>query len=80
MLLTVARRGSTVSSVMSKAPAPRTPGKKRSTGRSEKKLEDAVAAAIADWIDKNWNDTDWGGAPKEIPRRIRAGEWREAAQ
>jgi len=47
--------------------------------RSEKKLEDAVAAAIADWIDRNWNDADWSGSPKEIPRRIRAGEWREKA-
>jgi ParB family transcriptional regulator, chromosome partitioning protein len=45
----------------------------------EKKVEDAVAAAIADWIDNNWNDADWSGSPKEIPRRIRAGEWREKA-
>lgn len=60
------------------------PGKKKSkNARKVREIvrgEDAVAAAIADWIDKNWNDTDWGGAPKEIPRRIRAGEWREAAQ
>jgi len=48
--------------------------------RVEKKTEDAVAEAIASWIDRNWNEADWGGAPKEIPRRIRAGEWREKAK
>jgi ParB family chromosome partitioning protein len=47
--------------------------------RSEQKIEDAVAVRIADWIEKNWNEKDWDGAPKEIPQRIRAGEWREKA-
>jgi hypothetical protein len=49
----------------------------RSILRSEKIVEDAVAAAIADWIEKNWNDADWNGSPKAIPERIRAGEWRD---
>jgi len=67
--------------------APRTPGKKRSKNakkareivngvRSETKSEDAVAKTIASWIENNWNDETWGGAPSEIPKRIRAGEWR----
>jgi ParB-like chromosome segregation protein Spo0J len=52
----------------------------RSILRSEKIVEDAAAASIADWIEKNWNDADWNGSPKAIPERIRAGEWRERAK
>ena len=51
-----------------------------SSPRAEKKVEDAVAASIADWIERNWNDVDWNGEPKAIPARIRAGEWREKAK
>ena len=52
----------------------------RSILRSEKAVEDAAATAIADWIDRNWNDADWSGTPKAIPERIRSGEWREKIQ
>jgi ParB family transcriptional regulator, chromosome partitioning protein len=45
--------------------------------KDARKLEDAIAEAIADWIQATWSEGDWGGAPKEIPNRIRAGEWRE---
>ena len=74
--------------------APREAGKKRSknakkareivTGGkpaaavSDTKLENRVASEIAAWIEATWNDQDWGGAPKEIPGRIRSGEWRGA--
>jgi ParB family chromosome partitioning protein len=44
--------------------------------RSEK-TENLVAYAIADWIERNWNEANWGGDPKTIPDRIRAGDWRE---
>jgi ParB family chromosome partitioning protein len=68
--------------------APRTPGKKRNKnakkareivhGGAEKKSENAVAEAIAAWIEATWNDKgDWGGAPSEIPALIRSGEWRK---
>jgi ParB family transcriptional regulator, chromosome partitioning protein len=74
--------------------APRTPGKKRSKNakkaraivsgaseaRSEKKVENAVAEAIANWIEATWNDKgDWAGAPSQIPGLIRSGEWRKHA-
>jgi ParB family chromosome partitioning protein len=43
-----------------------------------KKSENAVAEAIAAWIEATWNENgDWGGAPSEIPARIRSGDWRE---
>ncbi len=42
----------------------------------ENRVEAWVVANIADWIEKTWNDETWGGAPREIPARIRAGEWR----
>ena len=45
--------------------------------RVSEEIEDSVAVAIADWIERNWNEADWNGSPKEIPARIRAGEWRE---
>ena len=35
-----------------------------------------VAEKIAAWIEATWNDKDWGGAPKEIPRLIRDGAWK----
>jgi len=70
--------------------APRAPGKKRSPnakraraimGKPEaataKKTEDAVAEAIAVWVEATWKEGNWGGAPDEIPKRIRAGEWRQ---
>jgi ParB-like chromosome segregation protein Spo0J len=42
-----------------------------------KKGEDAVAESIAVWIERTWNgDENWDGSPKDIPQRIRAGEWR----
>jgi len=53
----------------------------RSILRSEKLVEDAAAEAIASWIDATWNgDENWDGSPKEIPNRIRSGEWREKAK
>ena len=44
--------------------------------RDTRKVEDRAAATIATWIEKNWVE-GWDGDPKEIPKRIRAGEWRE---
>ena len=45
--------------------------------RDVKKVEDAVAEAIAAWIHETWcADEQWDGSPKAIPERIRAGEWR----
>ena len=41
-------------------------------------LEDAVAEAIAVWIEQNWGNGNWDGAPATIPERIRKGEWRSA--
>jgi len=38
--------------------------------------EDRVAEAIAAWIEANWGDGNWDGAPAAIPTRIRNGEWR----
>lgn len=70
--------------------APRTPGKRRSKNAAKareivggkkpattngKPAED-VAEAIAAWIEKNWSETEWSGDVKEIPNKIRAGEWR----
>ena len=48
--------------------------------RVSEEIEDFVAVAIADWIERNWNDADWSGTPKAIPERIRSGEWREKIQ
>ena len=42
-----------------------------------KKIEDAVAEAIAAWIDAAWNSGNWNGAPSDIPILIRKGDWRE---
>ena len=42
-----------------------------------KKLEDAVAEAIAAWVEANWADGNWNGAPQDIPIKIREGDWRE---
>ena len=53
--------------------------KKTSGKNPDTKFENRVASAIAAWIEATWNDQDWGGAPKEIPGRIRSGEWRGAA-
>lgn len=54
-------------------------GESAATEKTEKKSEDAVAKQIAAWIEANWSDEEgnWAGAPSEIPKRIRAGEWRE---
>jgi ParB family chromosome partitioning protein len=47
------------------------------SARSVKKTEDAVAEAIAAWIQATWcEDENWDGSPAAIPERIRAGEWR----
>lgn len=52
------------------APAP-------TNGHATKGGEDAVAEAIAAWIERTWNgDENWDGSPKDIPQRIRCGEWR----
>lgn len=45
--------------------------------KSVKKLEDAVAEAIAAWVEATWNEGNWNGAPSDIPILIRKGEWRE---
>lgn len=45
--------------------------------KSVKKLEDAVAEAIAAWVEANWADGNWNGAPQDIPVLIRKGDWRE---
>lgn len=63
--------------------APRTPGKKRS--KNAKKARAIMGTAnvgdvveqIAAWIEDNWTNGNWDGAPSEIPRRIRAGEWKK---
>jgi ParB family transcriptional regulator, chromosome partitioning protein len=47
---------------------------------SVKEIETATAEAIARWLERNWNGSDWGGSVEELPKRIRAGEWREAAR
>jgi ParB family chromosome partitioning protein len=44
--------------------------------RSDRNVESEVAEAIAAWVEKTWGDGNWDGAPSEIPRRIRAGDWR----
>jgi len=50
----------------------------KADAKAEKKLENAVAEAIAAWIEATWNDKgDWAGAPAEIPKLIRSGEWRK---
>ena len=37
-----------------------------------------MAEAIAAWIEATWNDKgDWGGAPAQIPKLIRSGEWKK---
>lgn len=41
-------------------------------------FEDAVAETIAAWIEQNWGNGNWDGAPAAIPERIRKGEWRSA--
>ncbi len=41
-------------------------------------LENAVAEAIAAWVETNWGNGNWDGAPAAIPERIRKGEWRSA--
>jgi ParB family chromosome partitioning protein len=66
--------------------APRVPGKKRSPNAKKARAimepkrdvasDVGVAEKIAAWIEATWNDSTWGGAPAEIPARIRAGEWR----
>ena len=48
--------------------------------RVSEEIENSVATAIADWIERNWTETDWDGPPKMIPQRIRGGEWREKAK
>jgi ParB family transcriptional regulator, chromosome partitioning protein len=40
--------------------------------------EDRIAEAVARWIESNWNESSWSGSPADIPKRIRAGEWRKA--
>jgi ParB family transcriptional regulator, chromosome partitioning protein len=50
----------------------------KSEARAEKKAENAVAEAIAVWIETTWDEKgDWAGAPSEIPKLIRSGEWRK---
>jgi ParB family chromosome partitioning protein len=39
-------------------------------------VEAATAEAIAVWIEANWGEGTWDGAPAAIPERIRNGEWR----
>ena len=39
---------------------------------------DAMAEAIAAWVEANWGNGNWDGAPAAIPERIRKGEWRSA--
>ena len=41
-----------------------------------KLVEDATAETIAAWIEANWNEDDWNGAPADIPAKIRRGDWR----
>jgi len=61
--------------------APRVPGKKRSkNARKARAIMGEtvdVAEAIAAWVEENWGGGNWDGAPSEIPKRIRAGEWRK---
>jgi len=45
-----------------------------------RKVEDRAAQAIAEWIERTWNDEDWDGTATAIPKRIRDGEWREKAK
>src|SRR5208337_2151675 len=47
------------------------------TKKSVRKLEDAVAEAIAAWVEDTWRDGNWNGAPSDIPIKIREGDWRE---
>ena len=47
------------------------------TKKGLKKLEDAVAEAIAAWVEATWNEGNWNGAPSDIPVLIRKGEWRD---
>jgi ParB family transcriptional regulator, chromosome partitioning protein len=39
-------------------------------------VENEAAEAIAAWIETNWGNGNWDGAPAAIPERIRKGEWR----
>ena len=47
------------------------------TKKGLKKLEDAVAEAIAVWIEATWNEGNWNGATSDIPILLRKGEWRD---
>jgi ParB family chromosome partitioning protein len=47
------------------------------TKKGLKKLEDAVADAIAAWIEATWTEGNWNGAPSDIPILLRKGEWRD---
>ena len=50
----------------------------KTEAKAEKKTENAVAEAIAAWIEATWNEKgDWAGAPSEIPALIRSGDWRK---
>ncbi len=54
-------------------------GKPAPTSGHAPRGDDAVAEAIAAWVERTWNgDENWDGSPKDIPQRIRAGEWRSA--
>jgi ParB family transcriptional regulator, chromosome partitioning protein len=59
-------------------PEPKTAGDASVTTPKElKRAEDSVAETIAAWVEKTWNgDENWDGSPRDIPARIRAGEWR----
>ena len=64
-------------------PEPASPGPALAGGtpepskKSVKKMEDAVAEAIAAWVEATWNEGNWNGAPSDIPVLIRKGDWRE---
>jgi ParB family transcriptional regulator, chromosome partitioning protein len=56
---------------------PEIPAKDGASVKAVKAAENKVATTIADWIERSWNEADWSGDVKEIPDRIRKGEWRE---
>jgi ParB family transcriptional regulator, chromosome partitioning protein len=58
-------------------PAAAEPEAAAPTKKSVRKSEDAVAEAIAAWVEDTWRDGNWNGAPSDIPIKIREGDWRE---
>lgn len=50
----------------------------KTQARIDLTIENAVAEAIAAWVEATWNDKgDWAGAPSEIPALIRSGAWKK---